>query len=252
MSEFPDLPFTLREGEETQRSLLSYLKTPGKFAFLHEGTRLSISKIPEPTDGGGLATYQESLLRLWPDILTDALRRLKEKDTREYDPAKKGLLTFFHAESLGVEELYEILQAFSEFEGLLYGASPDRYRDHILHSFMVWIVGHGILNELLQGDVSTGEEPSLRISAEEWHCMWALVALCHDIGYPLGAIEKINRRARETFRKLGLVPSGELQFVFRPQMLSFHDTIIRLVASKPVDARCACYLPHAPPSKEHT
>ncbi len=249
MSEFPSLPFTLREGADTERSLLTYLKKPESFVFFQEKLREKITSILDPVDDDGLQRYQESLLALWPSILTDALHKLKKNDLREYDPDKPGLITFFHPESLGIEELEEVLSAFSEFEGLLYGASPDRYRDHIMHSFRVWIVGHAVLKEHLKGKISTGEDPRLQISAEEWQCMWALVALCHDIGYPLGAIEKINRRARDTFLKLGLVPSGDLRFAFQQQMLPFHDTIIRLIASKAVDARCVCYQPSRPTGK---
>ncbi len=240
MSEFPHLPYTLRDGVETETRLLTYLKKSESFSFLEADLREEVCNIPEPTVEDP-QRHQESLLELWPRILTAALLRLKKNDLRECDPHKPDLLTFFHSESLGIQELREILDAFSEFEGLLYGASPDRYRDHIMHSFRVWIVGHAILTELLAGELSTGEDAGLQISGEEWQCMWALVALCHDIGYPLGAIEKINGRARDTFRKLGLVPSGDLRFAFQQQMLPFHDTIIRLIASKPVKARCDCY-----------
>jgi len=241
MNKFPKIPFTLSEDIGTEKDLLDYLKTSGSFTFLQERRRNEISQIPAPTDGDN-QQYHEAILKLWSSILTDSLRKLKEKDSRECDPQKPEL-SFFHAKSLGVDELHKILKAFSEFEGLLYGASPDRYRDHIIHSFRVWIVGQGILAESLNGKLSTGEQDEILISPEEWQCMWALVALCHDIGYPLGAIEKINRRARDTFRELGLVPSSDLRFAFQQQMLPFHDTIIRLIASKPVDARCGCYLP---------
>jgi len=56
----------------------------------------------------------------------------------------------------------------------------------------------------------------------------------HDIGYPLSVIEKINQRARTTLGKQGLVPQGDLSFTFSPQILLFHDVIIKLMASKPV------------------
>ncbi len=67
--------------------------------------------------------------------------------------------------------------------------------------------------------------------------MWAIVALCHDIGYPLSAIEKINMRARKTLRKQGLLPDGDMSFTFSQQMLPFHDTIIKLMSSTPVKVK---------------
>ena len=64
--------------------------------------------------------------------------------------------------------------------------------------------------------------------------MWAIVALCHDLGYPLSHIEQINLRARETLRGMGLVHAADLRFAFSPQMLPFHETIIKVMASKTV------------------
>jgi hypothetical protein len=64
--------------------------------------------------------------------------------------------------------------------------------------------------------------------------MWAIAALCHDIGYPLSQIQKVNDRAREALRSQGLLPEGDLRFTFSRQMQPFHDTMIRLMASKPV------------------
>lgn len=67
-----------------------------------------------------------------------------------------------------------------------------------------------------------------------WQCMWAIVALCHDLGYPLSHVDKINSLARDALGKMGLLHGGDLRFTFSQQMLPFHDTIIRLMASKPV------------------
>ena len=104
MSEFPDLPFTLREGVNTEKSLLTYLKRPESFLFLQDELRKKVASVPDPVDEKSQQDYQESLLRLWPCILTDALRKLKENDPREYDPKRESLRTFFHSESLGNAE----------------------------------------------------------------------------------------------------------------------------------------------------
>jgi hypothetical protein len=235
MSKFPKQPFTLKEGKEGDQQLLDYLKAPEKnFKYLGKTARGIISGLPTTLGDDGLQGQQRQLLELWPEVLTDALLMLKESDSREYDPKNPKLKSFFHAESLGVTELKDILTGFSEFEGMLYGASPDRYRDHIVHSFRVWIIGQGILKAGFKGSLATYEAGELKVSSTEWECMWAIVALCHDIGYPLSAVEKINERARSTFKKQGLVPEGDLKFTFRQQMLPFHDTMIQLMASRPV------------------
>lgn len=234
MSAFPKLPFTLKQGKEGDQQLLNYLKAPKNFRYLGDGTQSIISGLPASLEEDGLQGAQKRLLDLWPLVLTDALLKLKEKDPREYDAKNPKMQSFFHAESLGVTELKEILTGFSEFEGMLYGASPHSYRDHLVHSFRVWIIGQGILKAGLKGALATCEDSRLKVERVEWECMWAIVALCHDIGYPLSAVEQINERARGTFKKQGLVPEGDLRFTFKQQMLPFHDTMIKLMASKPV------------------
>lgn len=235
MTKFPVQPFTLEEGKEGDQQLLDYLKDPREhFKYLRTTAREIIAGLPRTLGPQGLKEQQKHLLDLWPEVLTDALFSLKESDAREFDQTNPNMESFFHAASLGVTDLKDILTGFSEFEGMLYGASPDRYRDHLVHSFRVWIIGQGLLKTGLRGALGTYEASVLQVKQLEWECMWAIVALCHDIGYPLSAVEKINERARNTFKKQGLIPEGDLRFTFRQQMLPFHDTMIQLMASKPV------------------
>jgi len=244
MNKFPKLPFKLNEGQEGDQDLLNYLKDPKNFKYLCKESRSIITGLKSDLGAEGLQSQQTELLRLWPNVLTDALQSLKKKDTREYDNKNPKMGSFFHPESLGVNELTDILKGFSEFEGMLYGASPDRYRDHIVHSFRVWIIGQSLLKNGLKGRLCSYEDNKLNVSQIEWECMWAVVALCHDIGYPLSAIEKINKLARETFKKQGLIPAGDLRFTFSQQMLPFHDAMIKLMASKPVPYQRGKYLTH--------
>ncbi len=226
--------------------LVTYLKADGNFSYLHADTRELIGKLPD----GDLRAQNDLLLDLWPKVLTDALRKLKEHDPREWDRKNKRVSysSFFHEGSLGVTDLRDVLESFAKFESMLYGASPDRYRDHIAHAFRVWIIGHGVLTErtclggVLFSDKLVDSKklhdgwlaPAGKISADEWECMWALAALCHDLGYPLSHIDRINSLARDALRQMGLVHAGDLRFGFSQQMLPFHDTIIRLMASRPV------------------
>jgi hypothetical protein len=174
------------------------------------------------------------LFEIWPLILTDALRELKRNDCREWgdDPDNKKMETFFDETSLGVTKLRDVLTGFSDFEGMMYGASPDRYRDHVVHSFRVWIIGHGILKTCLGGKLKIAAEFDDLIKPKEWESMWAIVALCHDIGYPLSHIEKVNNKAREALVNQGLMPEGDLRFDFSEQMKMFNDTMIKIMASK--------------------
>jgi hypothetical protein len=244
---FPKPRFKISKDEaKADAALVKYLQKPQNFLYLHAGTRKIIARL-EACD---LRPQNEALLELWPKVLADALRKLKEHDPREWDKRKRRVSyrSFFHEGSLGVTELRNVLESFARFESMLYGASPDRYRDHIAHAFRVWIIGHGLLrgkaclkgqlfsDDLTRGETSEGGDAGRvgEIAADEWECMWAIVALCHDLGYPLQHVDSINALARDALRQMGLVHGGDLRFSFSRQMLPFHDTMVQLMASKPV------------------
>jgi len=235
MNTFPKMPFTLnRIGTGKARGdaeLINYLKRTENFRFLGEKPIGDIEKLDpgKPLNGG----KQMELLDLWAHVLADAIKEMKKLDRREWDKKNPHMGTFFHEGSLGIHDLKNILKGFAQFEGMLYGASPERYRDHLAHAFRVWIVGQAILKD----EVGFGGRLSLdtdlvQITPVEWECMWAIVALCHDLGYPLQAIDWINNRARDAFGNLGLVHAGDLRFTFSQHGHPFNDTIIKLMASK--------------------
>ena len=235
-------PFTLNKnnGEDGDEFLLACLKGGLEFKFLSNECKEKIDSLTFQYDKD-FRLLHEYLLELWPLVLTDALQGLKRHDRREYNPDNEHMDTFFDPASLGTTELMEVLTGFSDFEGMLYGASPDRYRDHVAHSFKVWIIGHGILNSCFNAQLSSED---YEITENEWECMWAITALCHDVGYPLSHIEKINDKARSTLKKQGLMHQADLSFTFSQQMMPFHDTIIKMMASDPVKKTCRRYYTH--------
>ncbi len=231
---FSKLPLKLAKGDKADKSLVQYLQE-GHFPYIQPETREAINAL-QPAS---LLTQRDALLGLWDQVLIDALRFLKKHDPREWDRNRKGVNydSFFHKGSLGVDELSDVLNSFAEFEGMLYGASPERYRDHIAHAFRVWAIGHAVFmsKRCLNGSLSAIDELGhMVITTDEWLCMWAITALCHDLGYPLSHLGGINSLTRKTLGVMGLVHSGDLRFSFSQQMLPFHDTIIQLMASKPV------------------
>lgn len=231
---FPKPPFKLNDEGKGDQVLLKYLKEADNFSFLSPEAIEKINQL-EIGEEENMLKVRDDLFELWPIVLTDALRELKRNDPREWeDPADEKTATFFDSTSLGVAELKDVFAGFSDFEGMMYGASPEKYRDHVVHSFRVWIIGQGLLKNCLGGKVAVDAKLAREISKGEWECMWALVALCHDIGYPLSQIERVNEQARDALLKQGLLPQGDLRFTFSQQMQPFHDALIRLMASKPV------------------
>jgi len=233
----PPFPLNKNKKKDGDSFLIKYLQG-GRFTYLSKISRGIIAKLKPTARKNDLRYFHEELIKLWPLVLTDALKELKRHDEREYGGKNRRKMdTFFDPASLGTTDLKEVLKGFSEFEGMMYGASPSHYRDHIEHSFRVWIIGHGILQTCFGGTLLAPAKDiglSNSITQVEWECMWAIVALCHDIGYPLSHIERINERARETLQKQGLISEGDLRFTFRQQMLPFHDTLIKIMSSEPI------------------
>ncbi|MHC4356622.1 MAG: hypothetical protein ACYS0H_28320, partial [Planctomycetota bacterium] len=233
---FPPFPHALNEKEPCEDGdpfLLELLKEAANFSYLSMETRGSLNKLRFTANQDDLRHLHNELVELWPRILTDAVLQLI-KSSQDYDKDNPNMDSFFDAATLGARELGEVLKGFSEFEGIMYGASPGHYRDHVAHSFRVWIIGQWILKKCFGRRLSGLGDFDNDTDQEEWESMWAIVALCHDIGYPLSKIEQINERARQTLRKQGLISEGDMRFTFRRQMLPFHDTIIKLMASNAV------------------
>ena len=223
---FPHLPFTFSTKDD---DLVQYLKEAGVW-YLGEGSRQLIQRL-EPEDE--LSNQGDVLKDLWPAVLTDALKGLKRHDRREWHQrAGIDFDSFFNRESLGMERLTKVLDAFGQFEGLMYGARPSRYRDHVAHTFRVWVIGHALLGEHLGGRLFVGDPPGKKIRGKEWACMWAIAALCHDIGYPLTALDQINDKVGEGLRPQGLYPAGNLQYAFSPRVRPLQDTFLKLMSSK--------------------
>lgn len=158
--------------------------------------------------------------------------------------------------SLFVFKLKDYFKAFVDFERLLYGAEQF-YRDHVYHIIRVWLTGeyilHSYISEEFKLDIFDAtdklrEEISNKIKDEstislaknsngllyegEENAIWCLIALTHDLGYPLSKVEKINtslRKMMSFFVKTGL---EEFSFTFPQQNQFINDAILRYLSSK--------------------
>lgn len=176
---FPNLPHTLNKkkpSEDGDRFLLKLLKNRGNFSYLSEETRKRLKKLKLTTNQDSLRILHKHLVEIWPCILTDAVLHLIKR-SQDYDKDNPNMDSFFDAATLGARELGEVLKGFSDFEGIMYGASPGHYRDHVAHSFRVWIIGQWILKKCFKHKLSGLGDFGKETSEEEWESMWALVAL---------------------------------------------------------------------------
>ncbi|MFA6147979.1 MAG: hypothetical protein WC899_07210 [bacterium] len=199
------------------------------------------------------------VLDFWEQLLIDAIKYLKWHDPGEF-PSKKPMnrenaYDMISDGSLGIINLKEYFRVFIEFERLLYGAEQF-YRDHVYHIIRVWLTGQFILKKYINSDfpiciaedkyrladVRANEKPSSRSSLSrksnmsffegEEDAIWCIIALTHDLGYPLSKFEKINDRIKKMvsyFAKSGL---EEFSFAFPLQNQFINDAILKYMSSK--------------------
>ncbi len=123
--------------------------------------------------------------------------------------------------SKGNSRLFEFLEKATEFEELLYGLE-EYYRDHTLHSLWVYFIGEHLLRgklgniydnldwhifndiekdkedyaqKLLNDAKSTEVRLRKSINGSK-DAIWCLMALCHDLGYSLSKLDRLNEKVK--------------------------------------------------------
>ncbi len=192
---------------------------------------------------------------LWKDLLIDAIAILKINDYREkiYNDAKKDNNGFFAAfedirktNSYGINEIDKYFDEFIEFESVLYGIDK-HYRNHVEHVLQVWAIGISlIVNKKISlydgfkinndfhfmiADDAPQDKPKSISKSELWS-MWTIVALCHDLGYPIEKTSQINRQAKKIISHFGNIQFTELNYNFDIFNTFLVEKFIDIISSK--------------------
>ncbi len=166
-----------------------------------------------------------------------------------YDVHKKGrslwekllscALHDIDAESKGNSRIFKYLDAATNFEDLLYGLEP-YYRDHTLHCLWVYFIGEYLLRDLLsgihkdlnwylyndiEGDKATyskmlldnarkKEKEICKQVNEKKDAIWCIMALCHDLGYSLAKLEKLNEKVKDVLKFVDLPDFRHIGYSF--------------------------------------
>lgn len=192
--------------------------------------------------------------KLWKDLLIDSVSILKINDSREkiYDDSSKNkniLLEKFSSirksNSYGIDEIDKYFDDFIEFESVLYGMDR-HYRDHINHVIQVWAIGVGLiyhnnfqLNDGYKVNMDSPfnfdleeEEKVQTISQSEFFAMWTIIALCHDLGYPIEKTSKINKQAKKIISHFGNMQFTELDYSFSIFNTFLVEKFLNIISSK--------------------
>jgi hypothetical protein len=139
--------------------------------------------------------------------------------------------------SKGNSKLLDFLKAATEFEDLLYGLEQ-HYRDHTLHSLWVYFIGEYILREQIpelsknlnwylindiESDKQNYGDPLIRDANkkerdlckrvnEKKDSIWCLIALCHDLGYSLSKLGKLNEKAKNVLDFFDIPDSTQIGY----------------------------------------
>lgn len=142
----------------------------------------------------------------------------------------------------GIENLKEYHKRYSDFESLLYGASS-YYRDHVFHSIRTWMLGVFCLLKKMNGaptlfieqitiDGISDDEFNKEINFFEKISMWTLVALCHDLGYPLEKSQQILDKTQKMMKNFIPNPNIWNNFGFSGVQDSINEYIIKFMSTK--------------------
>lgn len=173
--------------------------------------------------------FKKPLLLLWKKLIEKSIVCLRYFDTRE-PFGKPGVKKVPYA--YGVQNLYEYFEKYNEFENLLYGGS-EYYRDHVIHVIRVWIIGTDILlrdnakfinaiNIVKGFDFSNYEKLSI----------WTIIAMTHDLGYPLEKSMKIMDKTKDMMKCFIQNPVLSMDFSFSGVQNLMNDFVIRFMSSK--------------------
>ncbi len=259
---YPDISFLSRKNfaeEKTSEHYIERIKKIFDSTSPEELEKNGFKIIFNPSQKGSV-----DVLDFWERLIIDAIKYLKWHDLYEFVfkkgelrrpkdyKIKKEAYDKISEGSLGVYNLKEYFRAFIEFERLLYGAEQF-YRDHVYHILKVWLIGQFIIKNHITNDfpISISEDVEKlafrglaksaknkgTLYAGEEDAMWCLIALTHDLGYPLSKVENINKNLKKMMQYYAKTGLEEFSFSFPQQNVFINDAILKYISSKIVRDR---------------
>jgi len=176
----------------------------------------------------------------------------------------ENALSSIDSDRKGYDDLFRYLDEFIDFENLLF-ASDEFYRDHTLHSLWVYLLGEYVQNtepfKNLFGKfiVPTGKLDNLyklqkflsKIEENRkdvklfYHqkffidtiiqyfssnqAVWCIIALCHDLGYPIKSIKNINKKIKCILPYFSIKEPESFYFAYDRAYESFISSFLNLL-----------------------
>jgi len=169
---------------------------------------------------------------IWRLLIEKAIKCLRFYDEREPFKASDGKKT---PKAYGIDELEKYYNKYTDFERILYG-SNQYYRDHVIHVFRTWLSGVELLTknsgEYLNSIEIHEKDYTVNFNQVEKLSVWTLIALTHDLGYPLQKAKSIIDTTRSMVSTFITNPDISIDFSFHGVQNYMNDFIVRLMSSK--------------------
>ncbi len=218
-------PFNIYDENVTELNDKDLFKNIGKDKLVKilKGLLIIDNKIDE--EARILKKQKIVFQKFWPHFVRYAIKLLREYDTRD-----RGALKL----DFGVKNLTKYFKEFSKFEELLYGID-DFYRDHSLHVFKVYLLGDYLIRKKLGGyeniDIINKPE-NLKIDNNEKRAIWCIIALCHDLGYPLEKLDSLNKKLIKILEYYGTSNFTPLRYSLPFEGAILDQFILKIICSK--------------------
>ena len=174
----------------------------------------------------------DKIKELWKLIIKKSIICLRYFDSREPFRSNSNK----KPQAYGVEKLDEYFDKYASFEELLYGGSK-YYRDHVVHVFRVWLLG---IEQLLKNDCKYLKR--IMVSGRDTECplekisIWSIIALTHDLGYPLEKALEIIGKTKDMMKSFIVDPVISMDLSFTGVQNSMNDYVLRFISSKMIKA----------------
>ena len=190
------------------------------------------NKIGESDDDYEIFRYRDEADKLWIMLLEKAIKCLRFYDGREPFRDKSEDKK---PKAYGIEDIKDYYKKYGEFERVLYGSSR-YYRDHVIHVLRTWLSGIGLLTKnkgkYLEKIAIKEKNVRLNINNVEKISMWTIIALTHDLGYPLEKAKDIISVTQNMLATFIANPDVSVDFAFHGVQNYMNDYIVRLISSK--------------------
>lgn len=172
----------------------------------------------------------EKIDAIWSLLLEKAIKCLRYYDPREPFEENKEK----NPQAYGLSELNEYYKKYKKFESMLYGSSQF-YRDHVIHVFRTWL--SGVKCMVSDGGkylkyISIHDEEKVDLNSQEKLSIWTIIALTHDLGYPLEKAKDIIEATHAMISSFVTSPTISMDLSFHGVQNYMNDFIVRLMSSK--------------------